>query len=86
MVLQIDPHTLLRAKERGASLEEIEDVLKTGALEEAKENRHKKSKIYAYNEERNGKFYEKKKIDVIFVTSGMKIITVTVYVFYGKFE
>lgn len=86
MLLQIDPHTLLRAEERGASLDEIEDVLKTGVVEDAKEGRQKKSKVYSYNQERNGKFYDKKKIDVIFVTQGVKLITVTVYVFYGKFE
>ena len=53
---------------------------------EAKENRQKKTKVFAYSKERNGKFYEQKKIDVIFVSEQTKLITVTVYVFYGKFE
>jgi hypothetical protein len=85
-VIQIDPHTLTRAEERGASFQEIEEVLKSGKEEAAKEKRKRKSKVFSFRNERNGKFYEQKKIDVIFVQEGNKIITITVYVFYGKFE
>ena len=62
MLLQIDPHTLLRAEERGASFEEIEEVLKTGTIGEAKESRQKKSKVFAFNKERNAGFTSKRKL------------------------
>jgi hypothetical protein len=85
-MIQIDPHTLARAEERGASLSEIKEVLKSGKEETAKEKRRRKSKVFLFQKERNGRFYEQKKIDVIFVEEGNKLVTITVYVFYGKFE
>lgn len=84
--IQIDPHTLLRAEERGASKEEIIDVIKTGTEFEAKKGRLGKYKIFLFQKIRNGKIYEQKKIEVIYIPEENKIITVTVYVFYGKWE
>ena len=84
MQIIIDPHTLLRANERGASEEEIKDVLLTGISSIAKKNRSSKWKAFPFNAERNGKFYEEKKIEVIFIYETGNIITVTVYVYYGK--
>ena len=47
--IQIDPHTRERARERGASLEQIEDVLRTGPSELAGADRFAKYKIYDYH-------------------------------------
>lgn len=35
---------------------------------------------------RIGKFYEEKKVDVYYIIEQENIFTVTVYVFYGKFN
>jgi hypothetical protein len=35
---------------------------------------------------RLGKFYEQKKVEVFYIIEKDTIITVTVYVFYGKWE
>lgn len=86
MTIQIDPHTLQRAEERGTNLQEIEDVVINGIPSEAKKNRLAKYKIYPFKLERNGKFYEQKKVEVIFIPEENKIVTITVYVFYGKWE
>jgi hypothetical protein len=48
MKINIDPHTLERAEERGASEEEIEDVINTGFVIPAKYNRKGKAKIYDF--------------------------------------
>jgi hypothetical protein len=45
-----------------------------------------KSKIFPFKDYRNGKYYEQKKIEVYYVIEHNEIITVTVYVFFGKFE
>jgi hypothetical protein len=86
MEIQIDPHTKERAIERGASTEEIIEVIETGKIIPAKSNRTGKQKVFTFNKERNSKLYEQKKIEVYYFTEQNKIITVTVYVFYGKWE
>ena len=35
---------------------------------------------------RQGEYYEQKRVEVFYITEGDAIITVTVYVFYGKWE
>lgn len=85
MKIQIEPHTLQRAIERGASEKEIIDVLESGINILGKLGRLGKSKIFDFNNKRIGKYYEEKKIEVYYIIEQQNIITVTVYVFYGKF-
>ena len=86
MKIQIDPHTLERARERGATLKEIKDVIKTGFSIPAKRERAGKAKVYPFNKKRLGKYYQQKRIEIFYTVEGSMIITVTVYVFYGKWE
>ncbi len=84
MKIQIEPHTLERALERGANEKEIEEVIETGFVIPAKHGRIGKAKIYEFNQERLGKYYDQKRVEVFYVIEENLIITVTVYVFYGK--
>jgi hypothetical protein len=86
MDIIIEPHTLKRALERGASATEIKDVIKEGFVAPAKHNRLSKVKIFEYNNTWNSKFYYQKRIEVIYTIEDDKIVTITVYVFYGKWE
>jgi len=86
MEIQIDPHTLERAKERGTDEDEIKDVIQTGFSIAAKYNRIGKAKIYDFKQIRLDKYYEQKRVEVFYTIEGDKIIAVTVYVFYGKWE
>jgi len=86
MEIQLDPHTLARANERGANKEEIQEVINTGFSIAAKYGRHGKAKVYEFKKRRHNKLYEQKRIEVFYVIEKNKIITVTVYVFYGKWE
>jgi hypothetical protein len=86
MEIQIDPHTLKRAEERGANDKEIADVVTTGFPVPAKYGRVGKAKIYDFKERRHDKYYEQKKVEVFYIVEGNVIVTVTVYVFYGKWE
>jgi len=45
-----------------------------------------KAKVYDFNQERHGKYYEQKRVEVIYTVERDIIITVTVYAFYGKWE
>ena len=86
MKILIDPHTLERAEERGTNESEIRDVINTGFSIPAKFNRLAKAKIYPFQSQRHGKFYEQKKVEVFYLIEKDFVITVTVYVFYGKWE
>ena len=82
----IDSHTLERAQERGTNETEIKDVINTGFSIPAKYNRLGKAKVYPFQDQRQGKFYEEKRLEVFFIIENDFVITVTVYVFYGKWE
>lgn len=86
MKIQIDPHTLERAGERGTNEAEIRDVLETGLAVPAKHGRVGKAKIYDFDQQQHGKFYEQKRVEVFYTIEVGTIITVTVYVFYGKWK
>jgi len=82
--IQVDPHTLERTEERGTNEEEIKDVINTGFSLPAKYGRMKKAKVYSFNQERHGKYYEQKRVEVVYIIDRGIIVAVTVYVFYGK--
>lgn len=86
MEIQIDPHTLERAEERGTNEDEIRDVINTGFPIPAKYGRVGKAKVYDFKQKRHGKYYEQKRVEVIYTVERGVIVTVTVYVFYGKWE
>lgn len=86
MKIQIDPHTLKRGEERGTNEKEIKDVIETGALIPAKYGRNGKFKTFDFKQKRLGKYYSQKRVEVYYTAEKDLIITVTVYVFYGKWE
>jgi hypothetical protein len=86
MEIQIDPHTLERAEERGSNETEIGDVIRTGFSIPAKFGRIGKAKVYNFKQSRNNKYYEHKRVEVVYLVEGDRIITVTVYVFFGHWR
>jgi hypothetical protein len=86
MEIQIDFHTLDRAKQRGTNENEIKDVIDTGFVISAKYGRTAKAKIYEFKKNRQGKYYEHKRVEVVYTIEKDMVITITVYVFYGKWE
>ncbi len=86
MQIRIEPHTLKRAMERGATEEEVNVVLNEGETINAKAGRSAKAKVFEFNALRNGKHYPQKRVEVYFIIEGDTIITITVYVYYGEWE
>ena len=86
MKIQIDPHSLERANERGTNKKEIIDVINTGFTIPAKYGRIGKTKIYNFKKKRFDKYYEQKLVKVFYTIKEDIIVTITVYVFYGKWE
>jgi len=86
MEVQIDPHTPERTEERGTNEEEIKDVINTGFSIPAKYGRMGRAKIYDFKQKRHDKYFEQKRVEVFYTIERDVVITVTVYVFYGKWE
>lgn len=86
MKIIIEPHTLKRAFERGASEEDIMTVINEGFPIPAKYSRFAKAKVFDFHKFWNLKYYEQKRIEVIYTIEDDKIVTITVYVFYGNWE
>jgi hypothetical protein len=85
-MIRIHPHTLARAEERGATENEIEDVIRTGIQIPAKGNRQAREKVCDFRRQRQNVYYDQKKVQVVYVMEEEVAITVTVYVFYGKWK
>jgi hypothetical protein len=62
MEIQVGPHPLERAEERGSNEEEIKDVINTGFPIPVKYGRVGRAKIYGFNQKRRGKHYEQKRV------------------------
>ena len=86
MTIQIDPHTLERARERGASVEQIQDVVRTGVPELARGGRLSKHKVYDYHGTWKGRFYEQQMAQAIYMMEDDALITVMVVVHYGRWK
>ncbi len=83
MEIQIVNHAFLRAEERGATEEEIREVLQTGISIKAKNNRIGKEKVFQFEQVLNKRYYEQKKITVIYTTEDSIFIVITIPVKYG---
>ncbi|CAA9504293.1 MAG: hypothetical protein AVDCRST_MAG96-2142 [uncultured Segetibacter sp.] len=59
--IQIVNHVFLRAEERGATEEEIRNVLETGISIKAKSNRLGKEKIFQFERVLNKRYFQQKK-------------------------
>ena len=86
MEIKIDPHTLERAEERGTNAEEIRAVIRTGSPIPARHGRKAKARTFKFQDRWGGRYYEEKRVEVVYTVEQDLIITVTVYVFYGRWE
>jgi len=84
--IQIEPHTLERAGERGANARQIEDVLRTGTPVAAGGGRLARAKIYDYHGLWKGRYYDQQMVKVIYAVEDDLMITVTVVVHYGRWS
>jgi hypothetical protein len=85
MRIQIEPHALQRAIERGVSEMEINETIEKGVDIQAKSGRSGKTKTFPFGQFRNGRRYEEKKLEVFYVVENELIVIITVYAYYGKF-
>jgi hypothetical protein len=72
MEIQIDLHTLERAEERGATEDEIKDVILTGFFIPAKYGKIGRAKVYEFKQNRLNKYYEQKRVEVFILLKTIK--------------
>jgi len=65
---------------------QVKDVIDTDFAIPAKYGRTAKAKIYEFKKKRHGKYYEQKRVEVVYTIAKNAVITITVYVFYGKWK
>jgi len=61
-------------------------TIELGEMLDAKHGRLRKWRIFQFQQQRHGKFYEQKRVEVIYKPEGNSLVMVTVYVFYGRWE
>ena len=61
-------------------------MIHTGSAIPAKYGYMGKAKVYEFGQTRHNKYYDHKRVEVFYLFEGDRIITVTVYVFYGKWK
>ncbi|MBM3254307.1 MAG: hypothetical protein FJZ16_08650 [Candidatus Omnitrophica bacterium] len=80
--IRLSSHAQEQISYRGASKEEIYDVIRTSVWEEAEMGRKECHKDFEFNKIWNNKAYKTKQVRPIFVETEKEIIVVTVYVYY----
>ncbi len=80
--IELDDHTRLRMKLRGASEEEVTKAIREAKWEGARKGRFQCRKSFSFGKNWNGKPYNTKQVKVIFEELETAIIVDTVYVFY----
>ena len=79
-------HALKRMPERGTTVAEVEDVLRSGDIDEARPGYAARTKVFAFGKPWAGKAYPEKRVRVIYVDEGDTSVVVTVYVYYGSWS
>ena len=82
MKVEIHPHGMQRAIERGASKEEVEATVTAGEVFPAKFGRTGFRKNFPFDRVWNGKNYNTKQIECFCVEEGEKWLVITVIVKY----
>jgi len=72
--------------ERGVSEDEVREALARGQPADARGGRQTLELVFAYNDYRRGRFYEQKKVKLVYVKEGDDQVVITVYAYYGRWE
>ena len=79
-------HAREQMHERGATEDEVRQVLHYGEMAEAKAPRLGRRMVFTEGYTWRGQFYPHKLVRIIYLVQPEKISMVTVYVYYGKWE
>lgn len=80
--IRLSGHARENMKYRGATEQEVTEVIRTAPWEPAELGRTECRKNFAYGHDWNGRFYATKQVRPIFVEEADEMVVVTVYVYY----
>jgi len=80
--IRLSGHARENMHYRGATEQEVVEVIQTAPWGPAELGRLECRKDFAYGQEWNGRFYATKQVRPIFVEEADEIVVVTVYVYY----
>ena len=86
MRVLFEPHFRLRMAQRDVTQSEVEEVISDGVDFKAKKGRKGRFKVYPFNKLHGVKIYPQRKIEVIYIQENDTIITVTLFVYFGKWS
>lgn len=79
-------HARRRMPERGVSEDEVREVLARGQPAEARGGRQALELVFPYNTYWQGRFYEQKRVRVVYAEEGPDQVVITVYAYYGRWS
>jgi hypothetical protein len=85
MDIKIEPLTLKKATDQGATEEEIDATIRTGKDLNSESGLLGKTRTFPFKAIRDNIFFEQKKLDVYFSVENKLITTLDIQVFYGSF-
>jgi hypothetical protein len=85
MDIKIEPLTLKKATDQGATEEEIDATIRTGKDLNSESGLLGKTRTFPFKAIRDNIFFEQKKLDVYFSVENKLITTLEIQVFYGSF-
>ena len=77
-------HASVQIKSRGASEEEVIEVIQSALWQPAERGRLTASLSFPFNSEHYGRFYANKEVVPIFVEEPDRIVVITVYTFFSQ--
>lgn len=80
--MEFSPHARDSMRKRGASAEEVKEVIDSSKWQETKKGRFEAKQDFPHNAEWNGKFYKTKQVNPVFVVEDGAIVVITVFAFY----
>ena len=86
MAVVIIDHARRRMPERGVSEDDIKKVLARGRPAEARGGRQALELVIPYNSYWQGRFYEQKKVKIVYVEEGADRVVITIYAYYGRWD
>ena len=60
--------------------------MRSGFPIRAKYGRRGRAKIFSFHQERYGRYYAQKRVEIFYAVENDDILILTVYVFYGQWE
>lgn len=80
--IRLTAHAAEQCAERGATVTEVEETIRSGTREPAKRGRFLYRANFQYNAEWQGRFYRIKQVATVVVEEATEIIVITVYTFF----